>query len=66
MDSQERFYQPYDDTIGNINNYLDVRDLPPSIAENGVIVYEIPNDATSYAFAVDKAGTNDRYLVKLK
>jgi len=65
-DTQERTYETYSDTIGNIDNYLDVRDLSPSITENGVLVFELPNDATSYAFAIDKAGTNDRYMVKLK
>ena len=66
IDDQNRIFEPYDDTIGNVDNYLDVRDLSPSITENGVIVFEIPNDATSYAFAIDKNGTKERYMVKLK
>lgn len=66
LDSQERSYKEYPDTIGNIDNYLDMRDLSPSITENGVEVWELPNDATSYAIVFDKTGTNDRYMVKLK
>lgn len=66
VDSQERTYTTYSNTIGNIENYLDVRELSPSITENGVEVWELPNDATSYALVFDKGGTNDRYMVKLK
>lgn len=65
IDSQERIYGNYT-AIGAIDNYLDVRELSPSITENGVMVYELPNDATSYALAIDKGGTNERYMVKLK
>ncbi len=66
VDNQDRTYETYENTIGSVDNYLDVRDLSPSIKENGVLVFELPDDATSYAFQIDKNGTNDRYLVKLK
>ena len=66
IDNQKRTFETFDDTIGNVDNYLEMRDLSPSIMENGVLVYELPNDATSYAFEIDKGGTNDRYMVKLK
>lgn len=66
IDNQKRTFETFDDTIGNVDNYLEMRDLSPSIMENGVLVYELPNDATSYAFEIDKDGTNDRYVVKLK
>lgn len=65
-DNQGRTFETYDDTIGNVDNYLEMRDLSPSITENGVLVFELPSDATSYAFEIDKAGTGDRYMVKLK
>lgn len=66
IDNQNRTFEPYEDTIGNVDNYLNMRDLSPSITENGVLVFELPNDATSYAFAIDKNGTKERYMVKVK
>lgn len=66
VDSQNRKYETYEDTIMNIDNYLDVRDLSPSIAESGVLVYEIPNDSNSYGILIDKDGANERYRVGLK
>lgn len=65
-DNQNRKYQTYEDTIMNIDNYLDMRELSPSIAESGVLVYEIPNDSTSYGILIDKDGSNERYRVGLK
>jgi len=50
----------------NIDNYLDMRELSPSIAESGVLVYEIPNDSNSYGLLIDKDGSNERYRVGLK
>lgn len=66
VDNQERSFETYSDTIGNVDNYLEMRDLSPSIKENGVLVYELPNDATNYALEIDKAGTDERYRVVLK
>ncbi len=66
IDNQERQFTTYDDTIGSIDNYLDVRKLSPSITEKGVIVYNIPEDVTSYNVFVGKAGTNEIYKVILK
>lgn len=66
VDNKDRNFETYDDTIGNVDNYLEMRDLAPSIKENGLLVFELPNDATTYAFQIDKNGTNDRYMVKLK
>lgn len=66
VDNQSRKYKTYDDSIGNIDNYLEMRDLSPSISEGGVLVYEVPNDATNYSLWIDKDGSNDRYQVGLK
>lgn len=64
-DSQGRNFKVYDENIG-ADNFLLWKELTPSITQKGVLVYELPNDATSYALAIDKGGTNDRYMVKLK
>jgi len=66
LDNQSRQYTPYSETIGYINNYLNLRDLSPSISENGILVYEIPLDSVTYDLATTHADTNETYLVKLK
>ncbi len=66
VDDKERQFTEYEDTIGSIDNYLDSRKLSPSIAERGVLVYEIPQDAINYGLAVGKGGTNEVYKVILK
>lgn len=66
IDNQNRKYQTYENSIGSIKNYLNVRDLAPGIAETGVLVYEIPSDADSYYYLVGKAGTNEIFKVQLK
>ncbi len=66
VDNQNRKYKTYDDSIGTVDNYLDVRELSPSIAESGVLVYEIPNDASNYSLWIDKDGSSDRFQVGLK
>lgn len=65
-DDQGRKFETYEDTIGSIDNYLNVRGLQPSISETGVIVYQVPNDANSYGIDLGKRGTNEVYRVKLK
>jgi hypothetical protein len=66
IDDKEREFSTYSDTIGGIDNYLDYRELSPSVKETGVYVYEIPTDATSYSLTFAKAGSKDVYQVKLK
>ncbi len=66
IDNQNRKFESYSNTIGNIDNYLDMRELAPSIKEQGVLVYEIPQDANSYSLIVGKQGTNETYKVVLK
>ncbi|MCK5123132.1 MAG: DUF4352 domain-containing protein [Candidatus Pacebacteria bacterium] len=66
IDNQKRQFITYDNTIGSIDNYLNVRNLAPSIQERGFIVYNIPEDAISYGIFVGKAGTNEIYGIVLK
>lgn len=65
-DTQKREYKAYDNAIGSVKNYLNVRELSPSIVETGVVVYELPNDATSYSLVTSKAGSKDLYKIVLK
>lgn len=65
-DQKGRNYDPYDDSIGSVDNYIDARDLAPNITENGNMVFEIPQDAESYTMNIGKAGTNEIYSIKLK
>ena len=66
VDSQGRQYSLYDKTIGNIDNYLVGTKLPPSVAKEGVEVFEVPSDASGYYLVAAKGGTNDIYRVKLQ
>jgi hypothetical protein len=65
MDSQGRKFNAFE-SIGKVDNYIDMRKLSPNISEAGVMVYEIPTDATSYSLTVGKASSNDTYKIILK
>ncbi len=65
-DNEDRKFETYSNTIGNIDNYLNVQELSPSIPEKGVVVYEIPTNATGYSFIVAKSGTDEIYKIVLK
>jgi len=65
-DNFDRQYSTYSDSIGSVDNYLNVRTLSPGVKENGNIVYEIPSDSTGYSLLVLKAGTNETYKIVLK
>ena len=66
IDNQNRQFTTYDDTIGYIDNYLTMRNLSPDLVENGVLVYEMPSDATNYNLVIGKSGTDEIYKVILK
>lgn len=66
IDNSDRIFQPFDNTIGNIDNYLNSRKLSPSIEETGVLVFQIPQDATQYSLVTAKAGTDEVYKTRLK
>lgn len=66
VDEQKREFRVYDESIGALDNYLNVRTLSPSVKETGNIMYEVPNDATSYSLVTSKGGTNELYIIKLK
>lgn len=66
VDQLERAFEPYGDTVGNIDNYLAMRDLAPNITEKGLMVFEVPDDASSYSLNIGKAGTSEVYSVRLK
>ena len=66
VDDKGREFNSYSDSIGAIDNYLDYRDLPPSIKETGNLVYELPTDATNYNLVSGKTGTNELYQILLK
>ncbi|MDD3607286.1 MAG: DUF2939 domain-containing protein [Candidatus Moranbacteria bacterium] len=65
-DEQGRKFESWDDTIGNVANYLEMRELQPSIPETGAVVYELPSDANSYSLSIGKQGTSEVYKIKIK
>lgn len=66
IDDKGREFDSYSDSIGSIDNYMDYRDLSPSIKETGFLVYEVPEDALNYSIYVGKAGTNELYEIIIK
>lgn len=66
VDNKNREFSTYSDSIGAIDDYLDYRDLSPSIKENGYLIYELPIDAENYNFMIGKAGTKEYYKIILK
>ena len=66
VDNKDREFKTYSDAIGAIDDYLDYKELSPSIKETGNWVYELPTDATSYKLISGKSGTNELYEILLK
>jgi len=65
VDDNGKKFETYDDTIGNIDDYLNVQDLSPSIVKKGVLVYEIPQDTSNYELFVENEGTEEIYQIRL-
>ena len=65
VDNKQREFNPVS-SIGDVDNYIDERTLQPSIPENGILVYQLPIDATNYSFNVLKGGVNELYQIILK
>lgn len=65
VDSQKREFTTYPDSVGGVTNYLNVRKLAPGVVESGVIVYEVPENASNYSLVTSKAGANELYQVNL-
>lgn len=66
IDNQDREFSIYSESIGAIDDYLEYRDLGPSIKESGRLLYEVPEDSTDYYILVEKEGTDDVYKFILK
>lgn len=66
VDDQERTYEPYDQAIGSVKNYLNFRELSPGIPEEGVLTFQLPSTAEHYYLLMAKGGTEDFYKVQLK
>lgn len=66
VDNQERNFGTYKDEYVSLDSNLEYKDLSPNITQKGVLVYELPNDATNYALEINKAGTDELYKVILK
>lgn len=65
IDNKERQFKA-SDAICIIDDYMDYKELSPSIKETGSWLYELPQDATSYSLVVSKSGTKELYMIKLK
>ena len=66
VDDKGREFDSYSDSIWNIDNYIDYRDLAPSIKEKGFLVYEVPEDFLNYSTYIGKTGTDELYKIIIK
>jgi hypothetical protein len=61
--TKERQYTTYDESIGNIDDYLNFKNLSPGIPETGKLVYLIPEDVIDYGlFSYDEAEYQPYYV----
>ncbi|EKD62419.1 MAG: hypothetical protein ACD_52C00175G0004 [uncultured bacterium] len=65
VDSIGREYETYSDSIGAVDDYLNYKDLSPSIDVSGSLIFEIPEDATSYYLLIAKEQSKEIYKVSL-
>lgn len=65
VDNKERQFKATS-AIFVLDDYLDYRELAPSIKDTGSWLYELPQDATGYSLAIAKSGTQELYMIKLK
>jgi hypothetical protein len=66
LDDKGRQFRAHENPTGNIAKYLHRLTIPPDITYGGIIVYEIPKDATSYSLVVVKGGTMEVFKIRLK
>lgn len=45
VDQKDRTYSSYENTIGNLDDYLDGATLSPSVPKTGMAMYQIPEDS---------------------
>lgn len=56
-DQQGRTFSSYDKTFANVDNYLTLQQLEPSIPVTGNDVYQVPSDATSFKLGGEVGNT---------
>jgi hypothetical protein len=66
IDQKERKFLELRTDFTNVDNYILIRTLKPGIVEKGVMVFEVPNDTTSYSIVSGKTGTKELVYIKLK
>lgn len=64
VDQKNRMFESYENTIGNIDNYINVAELAPSIPKTGNAVYQVPKDATTLKLGGYVGNTNKLFLVE--
>ncbi len=65
-DKSGREFYPYLNTIGNINNHIEKRNLSPGISEIGYLIYEVNEDCEGYSIIASNEEKNEIYEVNLK
>ncbi len=66
LDDEDREFSVYDNLDMNLDNSLEYKKLAPAIKENGIFVYELPEDSKNFYLIMGHADTGDRYYIDLK
>lgn len=65
VDGKDREYEPSNDLYSSDGNLI-YQDLSPDLMESGILLYEVPENSSTYAIFMGKAGTNEVYKITLK
>lgn len=65
-DGEDRLFDEYEDSIWDVDNHIDMRKIGPGITENGLLVYEVPEDAENFSLLMRSGLDEALYEMKLK
>lgn len=65
-DGENRLFDDYENSILEVDNYINMRKIGPGITENGVLVYEVPEDAENFSLLIRSGLDEALYEMKLQ
>lgn len=65
VDADGREFKTFSDSIGALDDYLDMRELAPGIPEKGSLIYELPKNAEFYSLVGFDSNGNNPVMVYL-
>jgi len=64
LDQKDRLYNGYSGTIGNIDDYITMSTLSPSVPKTGNDVYQVPLDSTTLRLGGEVGNTGEKKFVQ--